>query len=515
MRPFVHRRATRAATALATALALVALPVLPAVAHEDDTERMREMRALYEGGLDVPFVSSPNIEHVSTFPDTSAISGVFSTSAPYFYVSSLKSISVYDVSDPLQPRLTGVLPQLVFENEAMNYGETRNRDGSITRFVLVGVDLTQASGDDIEHANPSGKNEVVVVDVTDPTNPFVRSRLQTTTYTHTVACIVKRDCTTAYTAGDNGEYSIVDLSRLDNPTEVDSNKKQAGTQPFRSPAAGPGGPLTSGHKWNFDGAGYGLHTGGAGTAVFDVSRPRAPRLVTTTNKAGVSSPWNDFIHHNSDRPNARSFEPRAEASVANGNVALITEEDYENTDCATAGSFQTWKVKTLNGTPDAVVPLDRINPVTEGGGGISPPTNAFCSAHWFDYHPSGIVALATYAGGLRLIDVRDPHNLQQYGYATFGASEVWDAYWVPLRNARGEAVGSTNIVYTVDLVRGLDVYSVDLPGRAGARSAASLGGPSYDLPLDGTAALVVVGALGLVVWVRRRTAHHQADPVPS
>ncbi len=292
--------------------------------------------------------------------------------------------------------------------------------------------------------------------------------------------------------------------------------------------------MTAGHKWNFDNAGYGFHTGGAGTAAFDVSRPRHPALVTTTGKAGVAPGWNDFIHHNSARPHARAFKPFSPASVSKGNVLLITEEDYENTDCATAGSFQTWKVTTLNGTRSAINPLDRINPVTEGGGGISPPVNAFCSAHWFDYHPSGIVALATYAGGLRLIDVRHPGNLTQYGYATFGASEVWDAYWAPTRNRQGEATGKSNIVYTVDLVRGIDVYSVNLPGQGAASAAvagtapASTGAlstaapgtaaasrPSYETGLRATAATVLFAAsVGLVLAVRRRVAD-VTHPLPT
>ena len=65
----------------------------------------------------------------------------------------------------------------------------------------------------------------------------------------------------------------------------------------------------------------------------------------------------------------------------------------------------------------------------------------------------------------RLVDVRDPENLTSCGYATWGASEVWDSYWVPVYNKAGVATGKkTNLVYSVDLVRGLDVYVVDVPG---------------------------------------------------
>ena len=496
--------ARRLLTSVTAGLLVLGTAALPAAAHTDD-DHLRSATTESVGGVNVPFASSGNVSLVDSIPKPGAISGVFSTSAPYFYVSTLASIDVYDVRDPLHPKLTGTLPNLVFENEAMNYGERTRRDGSVVRFVLVGVDLYQASTDDISHNNPTGNNEVLVVDVTDPQHPYLRSRTPALTSTHTVACVRVRACTTAYTAGSKGQYSIIDLDDLSAPHEVDARPALAGVQAFDSPAAGPGGPLTAGHKWNFDAAGYGFHTGGAGTAVFDVSAPRAPQLVTTTGAQGVEPGWNDFIHHNSARPNASAFRPYTTASVDNGNVLLITEEDYENTDCATAGSFQTWKITTLDGTPSAVRHLDRINPVTPGAG-ISPPQDAFCSAHWFDYHPSGIVALATYAGGLRLIDVRDPRDLRQYGYATWGASEVWDAYWAPKRNRSGQVTGPSNIVYTVDLVRGLDVYSVQLPGSTTSAGTVPLSGPAYDASVDGRAGLVVLAGLAAVFLLRRRAA---------
>ncbi len=465
------------------------------------------MAQLSGGGVNVPFAASGNVQLVDSVPKAGAIAGVFSPSAPYFYVSNIDSIDVYDVRDPLHPALTGVLPDLVFENEAMNYGERTLRGGKTIRFVLVGVDLTQAAPSDINHSNPSGENEVILVDVTDPTNPHIRSRVAATTFTHTVACVQVRACTTAYTAGSKGSFSIIDLGNLDNLREVDADPVADGVQPFASPAAGPGGPLESGHKWNFDNAGYGIHTGGAGAAIFDVGHPRAPQLVTTTGVAGVTPGWNDFILHNSERPDARAFVPHSSPSVAHGNLLLVTEEDYEQTDCAKAGSFETWKVTSLDGAGSAIKPLDKINPVTEGGGGISPPQYAFCSAHWFDYHPSGIVALATYGGGLRLIDVRDPHHLTQYGYATWGASEVWDAYWAPKRDKHGNAVGSSNIVYTVDLVRGLDVYAVALPGKAGRTAVVPLTAHTLQPGRDGGAAAAVLLALVGAFVLRRRLVH--------
>lgn len=474
-------------------LAVLVGAAVPAPAHggKDEGSRWEDKRQEYTAGTSVPIVSTPNIRHVANFPDTAAISGCFGKTAPYFYVSSLDSVNVFDVSDPLKPKLTGVLDNLVFENEAINCGEKRE-DGQTRRFVLVGIDLTQGSSSDPTHVRPVGFNELMVVDVTDPSRPFIRSRTETSTSTHTVACVRDTACEYAYTAGGDGKVSIVDLRDLDAPKELKT---------FTSPVTGWGG-----HKWDFDEAGYGFHTAAGGSAIFDVRDPADPRLVTTTGEAGTAAGWNDFIHHNAARPHAERFRPDAAPEVGNGNVLLVTEEDYENTDCATAGSFQTWHVSTLDGTPGAIRPLDRINPV-DTGEGVATPHQAFCSAHWFDYHSSGIVAQGYYEGGLRLIDVRDPENLKEYGYFASGLSEVWDAYWVPDRNKNGAATGrKTNIVYTADLVRGLDVLTVDLPSSEPSEDTSPVlpvGSAAHPAGGWGTAALPIglAGAVSLALFV--------------
>ena len=193
--------------------------------------------------------------------------------------------------------------------------------------------------------------------------------------------------------------------------------------------------------------------------------------------------------------------------MRNGNVLFVTEEDYEQTDCAQAGSFQTWKVQTLGGRKSAIVPLDKVELADLGTFPV--PQYAFCSAHWFDYHQSGIVAAGFYGGGLQLIDVRNPRDIKSYGHATWGASEVWDAYWVPKYDTDGNIMKKkTNLLYTVDLVRGLDVYNVDLPGGDRIAQPARLGAgnpfTTLSWPEDGVPVTLVLGALLGSVILRRR-----------
>lgn len=245
MRPFSATRAAAVVGLLASA-GLAGPSGSPAFGQSAHTIKVAGSQTVLAGEAALPTVTSGNVHHLANVPDTTGISGVFSPSAPYFYMSSTKSISVYDVSNPSAPKLTGILDNLVFENEAMNYGERTNRDGSVTRFVLVGVDLYQASSSDIRHTSPAeGRKRVLVVDVTDPTRPYIRSSTPALTSTHTVSCVDVRNCTTAYTAGSNlktpddqvgkGYYSVISLTNLDRPFEVDAKPKVAGTQPFPSP----------------------------------------------------------------------------------------------------------------------------------------------------------------------------------------------------------------------------------------------------------------------------------------
>ncbi len=507
-------RVKRPVSVLAAGAAMLLGPVgvaSPASAH-GDADRIEHLRREMTTGGNTPLIASSNVDHLASVPGSAGISGCFAKTAPLFVTSNLDSVRVYDVSKPAAPKLTGVLPSVQFENEAMNCGERRTRKGT-QRFSLIGVDLYQASPGDIEHANvrpAGGSYELVLVDVTDPANPQIRSRVRGTTSTHTVTCVEATDCRYAYSAGSGTDhtFSIFDLRNLDRPRELDSNRAKAGIQPFRSP--------TAGHKWNFDNAGYGTHTGFDGSAIFDVSRPRRPRLVTTTGRAGRGDDprhpgWNDFIHHNSFRPNAKAFRPNAKPSFANGNVLLVTEEDYMQTDCAKAGSFQTWYVKRLNGRPGQIVPLDKVELADLGSFPV--PQDAFCSAHWFDYHPSGIVAVGFYGGGTQFVDVRNPRDIKPYGHATWGASEVWDTYWVPRYTKAGVARGRTNLAYSVDAVRGLDVYRVRLPGSASAAGSPVLGSTNpfglFSWPEDALPITLVGLGLSGSFLLRRRAAVKQ------
>jgi hypothetical protein len=425
----------------------------------------------------VPVVTSSNVSLLTSVLDSATISIEFSPSAPLAYVSSLDTITVLDISDPKNPKPRGSVVNAMFQNEAMSYGERVGPDGKTTRFVLSAIDVFQASPNQPDRRNTTG-NELVVVDVTDPDRPFIRSRTgRVGSSTHTAQCVDQTQCDFAYTAGDRGKFSVLDLRNLDTPKQLSL---------VDSPASGKNAVFGTGagHYWDFEN-GYGWHTGSGGIAVFDVTNPEEPTLVNGSDAKGRAAGWNDFILHNSQRPNGDVFLPGAAPSVFNGNVLLVGEEDYANDGdevlCDKAGSFQTWHVPDLDAAAHAergggqdtgtITPLDSKTPA-QLGGGLTLPAGAFCSAHWFDYHQDGFVAHGFYQAGLRILDVKDPKKIAQVGYATTGVTETWDAYWVPVYGKDGRATGDkTNIVYTADATRGVDVYEVALPALTEAQKA--------------------------------------------
>ena len=81
--------------------------------------------------------------------------------------------------------------------------------------------------------------------------------------------------------------------------------------------------------------------------------------------------------------------------------------------------------------------------------------------------------------------------------------------WMPVYDRKGHLTGRTsNVVYSIDLVRGLDVYLVDVPGDGiGATPTPGVvRGSDSPLSLSSMLPVGVIGAaLALALGVRRRT----------
>jgi hypothetical protein len=441
----------------------------------------------------VPVVASDNIELLATLPDVGAISTAFDPTRPFMYVNTLNGITVYDISDPELPLPVGVLPMPHFENESMSLGQ--REDG--TTFVLVGIDiyaLTPTDATEEPATITAGEAEhVIVVDVTDPGMPEITDQLDTGSSTHTVACLPP-DCTYAYTSGayNGGTWHAIDLTNIKDIKSVEI--------PIKNVAG-------SGHQWDLDDAGILWSTGFDGAAGYDVSDPLNPVPVASSDPNGNKGPYNDFILHNSYRPNGDAMEMELEpgptnetgeqapgrlvsgspetASVFDGNVLLVTEEDYASPVCqdgstSVEGTFSTWYIPYADAQQynsdnprnesgqfakhkGKMTPLDTWNSEVLDTG-TPTPAGAFCSAHYFTFHDAGFIAQGWYQQGMRVLDVRNPRDIKQVGYFFTGDTETWHAYWVPERDAQGHVTGAdTDIVYTNDVARGIDVLKVTLP----------------------------------------------------
>ena len=435
-------------------------------------------------GAPVPVVASENIEVMFTIPEVGAISTAFDPARPLMYVNTLNGISSYDISNPEMPVLEGTLPMPHFENEAMAIG--RRADG--TTFLLVGVDIYSVTPTDTSgpaHAEPGSAQHLIVVDVTDPMLPEIVSQLSVGSSTHTVQCVTA-ECLYAYTSGayNGGTFHLIDLTDLADPKQVAALKNVAG----------------EGHQWDHDDAGVLWSSAFGGVAAYDVTDPAAPKALNSTNAMGTKTPYNDFILHNSYRPSGDAFTQTRDgvtgrlvsgtketASVFDGNVLLVTEEDYDNPVCggnAGEGTFSTWYVPYLDneqfttdhpqqtrGDRGTIEPLDNWNTEIMDTG-TPTPVGALCSAHYFTYHDAGFIAQGWYQQGTRILDVRNPRDIKQVGYFFTGDTETWHAYWVPERDAEGKVTGKdTNIIYTNDVARGIDVLKVTLPTSAPAETA--------------------------------------------
>jgi hypothetical protein len=386
-----------------------------------------------------PAEHSDNVSWLATLDEPAGISARFRGTE--MYVSTLRGLSVYDVSKPEAPQKIGSLALPHFENEDVD---------------LAG-DILLISNDPSE-----GKGVLYVISIKDPRNPAILSTFDTGTIFgsegevffgtptrgtgHTASCI--QACRFVYLAGTASGIDIVDLT--------DPRAPKFGGN-FRAEEATGG--LAS-HDVQVDSEGLAWVVGAGGTASYDVSDPRKPKLVHKTNEQGTSrydgtpndgKSLNDFIHHNSMRLNNSSLAtaPPGSDPAAESSVVVVTEEDYERPTCDGAGQVQTWQIgddSVLRPLDDYVVPVD-------------PSKASLCSAHYFDER-AGLLAQGWYEAGTRFLDVSNPSDIRPVGYWIPAKNMTWSVYYPPT-DPTGE------IVYSLDHARGIDVLRIARAKPAG------------------------------------------------
>lgn len=377
-------------------------------------------------------LASDNVDFIARIPEPGAFGGRIIGNT--MYVTGTQGLRIFDITAPEVPVLLGALPIAHFGNEDVDTNG---------RIALIGTD----------HAL-STANTLYVIDVTNPRLPTLRSRFQPSGRAHTASCIA--DCTYAWVAGSNS-VSVVDLRDPSAP-------RQAGRFFINGSSQSTGGSFGTSHDVNVDAQGTAWISSSAGLFGYDPTNPVNPTLIAARRNGTPTSFVNNFIVHNSMRPNAASTDQTklGDANVDEGELVLVTEENWvtaQNGFCRDDGSFQTGWMHTVNG----VLTVDRLDSVKLGQGGPLPSQKpqpvATCSSHWFDYR-EGIAAVAWYEQGVRFFDVSDPRAIRQVGFF-LGADATASA-----------ALFRGNVVYVFDLVRGIDVIRF-----SGSTASPTIDGP--------------------------------------
>ena len=228
-------------------------------------------------------------------PEPSIISVAFASDAPVMYASTLTGVRTYDISDPTRPRCSGAVPMALFQNENVKLGE--RADG--TKFVLVGFDTVGVTPTE-DPTNVGTYDEIVVVDVTDPTAPHdplpcrrrhrhPHGRLRQPRLHPRLLVRPRRR---------------VRRRRPHRPRRAPCCSSRSPDQPMEANAAFSTG---IGHDWDVDADGVAWWVGTGGIVAYDVSDPTAPVVLNSSDVHGRDPDWNNFISHNSLRPNADAF----------------------------------------------------------------------------------------------------------------------------------------------------------------------------------------------------------------
>ncbi|MBW3619141.1 MAG: hypothetical protein KY461_02760 [Actinobacteria bacterium] len=361
------------------------------------------------------------------------------------YVTSFRSFSIYDVSDPGDPERLATEPVI-----GGLYNEQPQTNGEI---LLISRDVQPVPPS--EHARRGAALDIY--DVSDPTSPehlaTYHARMtgeaipplpfQRTERDHLWTCVL--DCTFAYSAGG----TILDLSDPSAPEHVG-----------RWTDVAPHKDANSIHHVGEVAPGIVL-TGGLPMYVLDASVDPADPVVlatfapaTTMADPVIEDPFT-FYRGNPETLPARSSWPGG----LEGRLAVVSMETPLVGNCTErAGDVQTFRAVGWGeaGEEPRFVPADRFvldtnGTYTDG----APPHNVWgCSAYGMQVHPDfgptgGTTAVAFFEHGIRVLDVDQHGDITERG----GFVPVGGVSTAPRWLGDG-------YLYVTDIHRGVDILRV-------------------------------------------------------
>ena len=338
-----------------------------------------------EAGPGPGYFATDNVEWITNIPIETDSPGA-RLLGKYLYITTSRGLSIYDVSKPEAPTQAGFL----LMPQTPQFGEEDvDTNGKILLIETLGT--------------------LNVIDVEDKTNPVVIGEVASSE--HTVSCVLR--CRWAY--GSSG--TIYDLR---NPAKP----KVAGEW-------GKGKPASSAHDVTEVKPGF-IVTSSTPLMLLDARKnPAKPKLL-----ASGPSPDSRYMHSNI-WPHKMKDKFLLVGSEGTGNC-----DDDEGATFMTYDATKWRKTKTFRMIDD----LGMSNGLPTDGNSLY---NSFC-AHWFETHPSfkngGLVAMAWYEHGTRLLKVNGKGKISEAGYFLPLGGATSGAYWI-----------TDKILYAVDYQRGIDI----------------------------------------------------------
>lgn len=341
--------------------------------------------------------TSPNVEYVGLVPfevGTATGASIFKRGGKdYLLVTSWKSFSIYDVSDPLAPTLIGAPVPFGFKFE--------NEDVATNGRIMI---FSEELPGDVLH----------VWDIQSLENPREIATVDGLGG-HTASCIL--DC--KYVISSDGH--IIDLRRPDQPKEIgDWRKGLPGRSPHDVSEIAPGLVLTSTRP----------------VMLLDFrANPAKPKLLATGDET-------EFVHSNKWPRQGKDRWALVGGETVLTGTQFCTEDSATFNVVDTRNWQRTKKFKTVDRYEF------RNGAFVDG----NPPVGAFgCTPHWFEAHPTfkdgGLVALGAYEAGTRFLTVDSrTGKLTERGWFVPAAGATSAAYW-----------RTKDIVYNIDYQRGIDI----------------------------------------------------------
>ena len=337
----------------------------------------------------------------------------------YFVSSWQTGLSAYDVSDPKKPELLDHMGA-----DEIQIQSNENEDLATNGKILL---LSQFNRTD-------QLNSLLVIDVHEPNDMRVIATLPGAGG-HTLTCLF--DCKWAYgsSSGADSAGIIIDLRNPRKPKLL----KKTWSEAIGNVAAHdvtevrPGLVVTSSQPM----------------FVLDVGDPTKPRVLRSTDPEAPNTGHNNIW----PRAGKDRFLISASEGVNNGRCEAYGDDGK---------TLQVWNMKGWR-----TGGLEPAGTYTLTNGEGHPPVDALgvqgCSAHWAAAHPSfhngGLVAMAAYSHGVRLLDVDSSGGISEVGYFLKDVHGAIDIEWITDRILYvvedGAGVGAVDIVeYTGPLPDG-------------------------------------------------------------